>query len=723
MKRIVILSTVTALLLILGVMLCLQFIGGSGASVGGDSRFGNRSSGASASGTLTTGTVSSAHYGVNSATIRGNGKDGKDTTGIVGTGRSNRVAGASRSGADGDSSTNSAAVALTPAILKQRAMKQLFAAAMRGSTREMWQSLKEAGVTLSYDDYLRYLKNAKLRGLAVDRVDGAWDQLLQFWARKDPAAALTWAQANQLHAGYGGPDEIFYRMVSAWGSENPEAAAAYAQGIPEFSTTTRGQDVLTYLNGMTNRMSRLELLTAPVATLTPEQRRDLAMTTASLYGMPDSQVADVAKWLIANRTAIDPSTWERAMGTLAPRMTEIPVFDLISLVQSIPTTPGSQSVRSGLLSAIASRDPQTALSMAGDRESDRISVLQQWSQNNPADALRWVLNLPDPKTATPYLGVIVRNLDLLMRFPPIEGAEFPNPETIMQTVERLRGAGGYSYNQACEWAARTMLAVDVNKAFELAARSGSPNAMENLLGEWVRSDPAATLAWVNAHNDAAAYAAAVKSVFPQVVRRDLDAAIAWSRQLQDRSLWLETVSQLLPLTPYERWGEVIGGSQAAFREPDIAAAAMAGAVRLGFNDFEGSCIAVDEVMRRMGLGETDAERQANWARQPASVTTAFENSQQQLIAQLSSHDPQSALAWAEQWPWAYTNGASLMNSLRFAYNRWESDGSGKAQDWLNASKFSEEQRRAIKPQTVYSDPGMVVPVGANSAILTTKDMP
>lgn len=714
MKRVIILSVVAALVFLLGLAILLNREGSIAQRPGG-------ATGAGA------GMPATGRAGVaagSAAAPAGQASSGERGT-ATGHSRSASAAGSSSrrargwSSGEGTSATNSAALQSNPSVMKQRAMKQLFAASMRGSTRAIWEALKESGITLSYEDYLQYLKKTKSLGFSVDRVEGAWDQLLQFWARKDPAAALEWARSYQLDAGYTGPDEIFYRMISAWGSVDPAAAIAYARGIPGLATTARGQEAVKYLEESASRVDRLPLLLTSTSPLTPEQKRELMSAVSYLYALPDEKVAVTAKWLIANRASIEPSMWEQAMGTLASRMNDVPVFDLVALTQSLTTNPGSRNIRSGLISSIASRDPQTAMSLAGDVDSDRIAVLQQWSQNNPADALQWVLNLPDQRTSTPYLTVVTRNIDRLMRVPQIEGMAFPSTETILQTVDILRAAGIPAYNEACEWAARTMLATDPNRAFELAARSSSPGALDRLLGEWARSDPAATLAWVNSRNDSAAYAAAVKSVFPEVVRRDLDTAIAWSRQLQDRTLWLSTVKELLPLTPYERWNEVLGSSPAALKAPDVAGAALSGAIQLAYNDFEGSCIAVDEVMIRMGLGETDSERQANWQQQPAEVRAAFDHAQQGFVGQMSYNEPQTALAWAEQWSWAYPPDSAAVRSLQSAFQRWSSSSPDKAMAWLNASRFTEEQRQAIVKQQTFSTPVInVTPTGSVHPITT-----
>lgn len=711
MKRVIILSVIAALVFLLGLFILLNREGPSAQRLGGATGAGVWSSATGRTGVADGSATGPAGHGSAGRTGEGTAAGHSRFGSAAGAGSGRSRAGFS---GDGASATGSTTAETNPSVMKQRAMKQLFAATIRGSTRAIWEALKEAGVTLSYDDYLQYVRKMKALGLSLDRVEGAWDQLLQFWAKKDPAAAMAWARSYQLDAGYTGPDEIFYRMISSWGSLDPAAAVAYAKGIPGLAATARGQETVGYLEASTNRADRLPLLLASTSPLTTEQKKELMSAVSYLYALPDEKVADTAKWLIANRASIDPSMWEQAMGSLASRMNDVPVFDLVALLQSLTTTPGSGSIRSGLISSIASRDPQTAMSLAGDVDSDRIAVLQQWSQNNPADALQWVLNLPDRKTSAPYLTVVARNIDRLMRVPQIEGLAFPSTETILQTVEILRSAGIPAYNEACEWAARTMLATDPNRAFELAARSNSPGALDRLIGEWARSDPAATLAWVNSRSDSATYAAAVKSVFPEVVRRDLDAAIAWSRQLQDRQLWLSTVKELLPLTPYERWNEVLGSSPAPLKEPDVAGAALSGAIQLAYNDLEGSCIAVDEIMKRMGLGETDAERQTNWLRQPAEVKSAFDYAQQAFVGHMSYNDPQTALAWAEQWSWAYPPDSTALRSLQFAYQRWSSYGPDKAMAWLNASRFTDGQRQTIATQQSAAIPviNVPIPVGA-----------
>jgi hypothetical protein len=698
MRNAIILSVLAALLLLLGLGLLLTRTGTD--SRGGDASAGT---GAGAQG-LKAGQAADAdakRQGAAGRNSAGTGRGGARSSASSYSGAGARSArGSGEATGDGDAAVEKAAAQVSPAVMKQRAMKLLFAAATRGSPRAMWEALRDAGVTLPYEDYVKYLKDAKLRGISLDRVEGAWDGFLQFWAGKDPAAAMAWARSYQLDAGYSGPDEIFYRMVSSWGAVDPAAAKAYALGMPGFAATPRGQEVVGHLDTATNSMGRLQILTTPAAAMTPEQKRATSEALSSFYRLPDAMVGDAAKWLIANRASMDPAMWEQAMGAIAPRMKDYPVFDLIALVQSLSTTSGGRSARTGLISAIASRDPQTAMSLAGDAERDRLAVLGQWAQSNPADALKWALNQPDGADSAAYIGAVIRNADRLMRFPPIEGLATPDAATILQTVERLRAAGGPTYNEACEWAARAMLSSDPNRAFELAARSTSPTALENLLGEWTKNDPAATLAWVNSRNDSSTYATAVKSVFPEVIRRDLDAAIAWSRQLPDRAIWLEAVKELLPLTPYERWSDVLGSSPTALCEPKVASAALSGAIRLGYNDFEGSCIAVDEIMRRLAPGETDAERQSNWDQQPKTVVSDFHSAQQQLIGHLAYHDPQGALAWAEQLSWAYPPDPGSMWALQSAFRRWSSDGSGKAQEWLKTSRFSEAQRDAIAtPQT------------------------
>lgn len=282
-------------------------------------------------------------------------------------------------------------------------------------------------------------------GITEDRF-GEYAMLLTAWAQTDPMKALDYVRAN-TRGGF-----ALNTVLSSWAAKDPEAAISWAQtthtgdganpfmaGIIRAVAATdigRASELLTAMPRSRERGEALDGFLARLTQAGPEVARqwvdalsDPALRDGSMSRLAgklaQTDPAGTARWLLANPGETLNSSLDNVVGSWAGTDQQAAVDFFKTLPQGEPRNDAFR----GIISAVASKDPQAAATMidrysadagngairsfvwhafrqepalaldyvsrmtdAGDQERTYQRTLGYWLERDPTQAQAWIQN-------------------------------------------------------------------------------------------------------------------------------------------------------------------------------------------------------------------------------------------------------------------------------------------------------------------------------------------
>lgn len=259
---------------------------------------------------------------------------------------------------------------------------------------------------------------AQFRSLGItDSRSGEYALLLSAWAKADPLAALTYAQANTSGR------FATATILAGWASADPEAAIRWAEThhtgdaanpyLAGIIRTLAGSDparATQLLTGMPRSQERGEALDAMIphlltqggaavrswiAALTDDSLRDGAMQRAATP-LAATDPAGTAAWLVAN----PGQATQRRLDDVYSVWAGQDLSAAMSSFTGLANGENRSNALRGLVTSVATQDPRAALSMMNRYPNDVTDpVLQQfvWHSfgNDPALAVNQIGRIAD----------------------------------------------------------------------------------------------------------------------------------------------------------------------------------------------------------------------------------------------------------------------------------------------------------------------------------------
>lgn len=214
----------------------------------------------------------------------------------------------------------------------------------------------------------------------------ASDTILTSWATLDPDAAMSWAQAN--HTGEGA-NPYMVGVIRGLAETDPQRATALLKEMPRSRERADALDaVLPYLFAQGNDATR-----AWIESLTDESLRNGAMlrSTERLASMDPE---GTAKWLLQN----PGEAADRRMDNVYTAWVGKNEQAALSSYASLPAGPARTNALQGIVRAVASEDPNKAISLMNNYDSDvNDNVVQNfvWHSfgNHPSAAVSQIARI------------------------------------------------------------------------------------------------------------------------------------------------------------------------------------------------------------------------------------------------------------------------------------------------------------------------------------------
>ena len=259
---------------------------------------------------------------------------------------------------------------------------------------------------------------AHFRSLGItDGRFGEYAMLLTAWAQTDPTKALDYVRAN-TRGGF-----ALNTVLASWASKDPDSAIAWAQatytgtGANPFmagiiraiaaTDTGRASELLTAMPRSRERGEALDGFLAHLTQAGPEVARqwvdglrDPALRDGSMSRLAEklaqTDPAGTARWLLANPGEALNSSLDNVVGSWASTDQQAAVDFFKTLPQGEPRNDAFR----GIISAVASKDPQAAATMidrySADADNGAIrSFVWHSFRQEPALALDYVSRMTD----------------------------------------------------------------------------------------------------------------------------------------------------------------------------------------------------------------------------------------------------------------------------------------------------------------------------------------
>ena len=275
------------------------------------------------------------------------------------------------------------------------------------------------------------------------------NRLVRRWAELDIKAASAWV--TQLAPGVSRQDSL-NNLATRWAHQNFTEAVAWARGLPEFERVNAFLKIA-YEAVEKDPKNALELARELPAT---EERDELVALSAGTWAENDARVA--AEWAAQ---IPDRDLREQTLGRIAMTWSE--------------------------------KDPKSAAELAlgqitpGRAQNDAVvSIVQQWSQTDPAKAAAWIAQFPEgPLRNTAAEEMIKQWADLNAS----EASEWLKTFPASRSRDRAIGAfvgkiAGDNPRLAATWAGQ--ISEEYQRTIEL----------ERVAEAWMLSDPAGAKAWL-----------------------------------------------------------------------------------------------------------------------------------------------------------------------------------------------------------------------------------
>lgn len=296
---------------------------------------------------------------------------------------------------------------------------------------------------LSPDEFEGAIAHFRSLGITESRF-GEYAMLLTAWAQTDPTKALDYVRAN-TNSGF-----ALNTVLSSWAAKDPESALVWAQanhtgdGANPFmasiiraiaaTDTTRASELLTAMPRSRERGEALDGFLTHLIKAGPETARqwadsltDQALKDGSMTRLAErlAQVdpAGTAKWLLANPGEALNGSLDTVLGNWAGKDQQA----ALGFFKALPQGDARNDAFRGIISAVASSDPQSAATLidrysadadngairsfvwhsfgqdpalaldyvgritdAGDRERTYQRTLEFWMDRDPAQAQSWI---------------------------------------------------------------------------------------------------------------------------------------------------------------------------------------------------------------------------------------------------------------------------------------------------------------------------------------------
>jgi len=271
--------------------------------------------------------------------------------------------------------------------------------AVNTAVSELAQQDPQAAAT-----YATSMDNSTIRNNLIQHVG-------REWAQDDPQAAMNWLQ--QLNLPHRGLDDAFASyLVGPLSKVDPQAAANYVAGMPQ---------------GGGLRMTSLYQLATNWAEQDPQA--DLAWLQSIPYANRIALMTDVvSNWAgsdPAAATAYVESTphnnanFVSMITGLAQSQASVDVNSALTWAFALPEDGGRDTAVTAVLGKLSEQDPAAAAAAiitmpASQTQTDAVqTIASNWATSDPATAAQWVLNLPagalHDTAATHYNGVVQQN--------------------------------------------------------------------------------------------------------------------------------------------------------------------------------------------------------------------------------------------------------------------------------------------------------------------------
>ncbi len=339
--------------------------------------------------------------------------------------RSPRFASQSRAEAGGNSATKSRRSERTSADTSTERKTRLEAIIRNANPLDRTRALLAYIDQLAPGEFEEAIANFRSLGLADTRL-GDYALLLSGWAQVDPTAALAYAKEN-TKGGF-----ATNTILATWASIDPEGAIRWAEANHEGDKANpyltgiiraiAGTDPLRatgLLTGMPFSRERADALDAMlphllnqgneatrawIASITDESLRSGAMMRVA-DKLAATDPAGTAAWLLANPSDATKRRIDDVYSTWAAKDQQA----AMSSFAALPTGEDRSNALRGLLTNIATKDPNAAISMM-DRYpndvTDRVVQNVVWHSfgNDPATAVSQISRIADERERNQTYG-------------------------------------------------------------------------------------------------------------------------------------------------------------------------------------------------------------------------------------------------------------------------------------------------------------------------------
>ncbi len=412
------------------------------------------------------------------------------------------------------------------------------------------------------------------------------DSLAAAWAKRDPSAAMSWAQGLTDPALR---SSALRNTISTIAQSDPARATALAMarpagerrnlmtGIAGSMADTDGPGAIAWAQGLTDPGERQRCLAA-VASSSGSSDISTAQTAAMLLppgAVRNETLQDVARMLGWN----DPQAGKDWLLTLKPNEQALVMRGIVGplaevdeeaaekLASGLPPSGDNGWAWRNIASGKALKDPQAALTWSGTLETEQArlaataSIFEQWASHSPDNAATALGSISDAnlrRTATEQLA------GTWARRSPTEATQWAESLTGEDRITALSAVWNASANDDPKAAGASLATAAAAAGSETAtdklatsaasiagAWSGqSPtdaaawagtlpdgkireNAYGQVAGEWARYDPEAVSVWINGLPHDRSRDAAIGQLVDRIAKTDPESAFTWATSVEN----------------------------------------------------------------------------------------------------------------------------------------------------------------------------------------------
>lgn len=427
--------------------------------------------------------------------------------------------------------------------------------------------------------------SASLAGLPHQVALNNADAIAGAWARRDPGAALTWAQSLKDNAQRRSALGVAIGVIAR---DDPERATALAAAQPAGERRTMLQSIASSMASADGpaAVKWAESLTDPaerqrsLAVIAGEIRySDLDTARAAIERIPPGALRkDALEGYARSMSWIDPAGAKEWLQTLKPGEQSLVMGEIAANLASsdmeaaekmaadMPPGENNAEVWRNLAGQKALKDPAAALAWAGALESEQAriaatsAVYYQWAQQSPQDAAAALGGISDanqrrraaedlasnwaqrsPAEAEQWAATLSGDDRIAALAAVWNASATDDPQRAARSLaETAATAGGdTATDKLSASAAQIASAWTGQNPTEAATWAGTlpdgkvrEQALGQVAGEWARYDPEAASAWINTLPHDRSRDAAIGQLVNRIAASDPQSAFTWATSMQ-----------------------------------------------------------------------------------------------------------------------------------------------------------------------------------------------